>query len=119
MQWADFDQGVPVCEPVSDVVQVMSGGPFGLPKAYRIFQSAIEEIGAAKLVEALAEAKDAEWTYHALLYYIPNLSEAQRTTLYDVFVAAKNAEWAYWALRHIRDLTEAQRSALQKIASGA
>ena len=44
----------------------------------RIFQSAIEEIGAPKLVDALAEAKNAEWAFRALRD-IRDLTERHRT----------------------------------------
>jgi hypothetical protein len=47
------------------------------------------------------------------------LTKAQRTTLCDVIVASKDADWAYCALRDIPDLTESQRSALQKITRPA
>jgi hypothetical protein len=47
---------------------------------------------------------------------IPGLTKAQRTRLVDVIATTKDANWTHSALRNIRDLTEAQRSALQKIA---
>jgi hypothetical protein len=59
---------------------------FGAPKTAKIiatacyhliFQSAIEEIGKSKLVNALTEAKDAEWAYCAL-EYIRDLTGAER-----------------------------------------
>jgi hypothetical protein len=94
---------------------------FGAPKTARlietsrdcyrsIFAMAIAEIGTPRLVEALAEAKDAKWTHHALRN-IPNLTEAQRTTLCDVVVTTKDADWAYHTL-YIWELTAAQRTTL-------
>ena len=79
----------------------------------RSFQSAIEEIGVPKLLDALAEAKNAEWAYYALVY-IPDLTEAQRTKLYDVIADTKDDYWAYCALYYIPDLTEAQRTTLKE-----
>ena len=59
----------------------------------RIFELAIEEIGATKLIDALTEAKDAKWAYYAL-GNIRDLTEAQRAKLCDVIVATKEAGWA-------------------------
>jgi hypothetical protein len=70
------------------------------------------------LVDAFAEAKDAEWAYYALRN-IRDLAEAQRTKLCETIVAAKYAYWAHYALRDIGGLTEAQRSTLHKIARAA
>jgi hypothetical protein len=115
----------------------------------RIFQSAIEEIGTPKLVDALAEAKNGMWAYRALrnihdlteaqrtklcktigackialwAYYalvdFHNLTKTQRTTLKATVVTTKNAELARYALDRIGDLTKAQRAALQKISPAA
>jgi hypothetical protein len=74
--------------------------------------------GAPKLVAALAEVKSAPLAYYALRY-VRDITETQRTTLCDVIVGSGDARWARWALLDGPDLTESQRTGLQKIARTA
>ena len=75
-----------------------------------IFAAAVSEIGVARVVDALREAREAKWAYSALRL-IALLTERQRSVLVNL-IADTDAECADCALRYLRNLSKHERVVL-------